>query len=320
MILFFHGPDTFLSRRLVRQSKERFKRERDPQGYNIVTLDGKQEEAGKFFGAIATAPFLAAKKMVAIDNVLSNGDRELLERFKDWVKKDSDSAPVVAVFWQGDPIGKLKEAKELQGLLVKQKYARLCQPLLGGELISWIMTEAASRGGAINREAAEYLARHAGGDSWLLNSLLDQLTAYKKEAAIALADVQLFLDEKLDDSAFSMTDAIMAGNHKTAFKLLNEQRRLGQEEPKLFGIIIWQLRILLELADALERENNLTSEILAQKLKIHPFVAKKNLALARKYPLAKLQKMYQRLLDADIKTKTGAAPQELLTDLFAAAV
>ena len=79
---------------------------------------------------------------------------------------------------------------------------------------------------------------------------------------------------------------------------------------------MWQFRILLEIADLLAREGNIVSDVIAKQLKIPPFVAKKNMAVAKKYPLAKLEHFYQQLLDIDIKTKTGEAPQSLLIGLF----
>jgi DNA polymerase-3 subunit delta len=113
-----------------------------------------------------------------------------------------------------------------------------------------------------------------------------------------------------------MVDAIVSGNRKQAFKLLEEQRRLGEDSYKLFGLIVWQFRILLGMRDLFEREDNLTSDQIAKKLGIHPFVARKNLALIRRLSLAKLKQLHSQLLDIDLKTKTGQGDQDLLIDLF----
>jgi DNA polymerase III delta subunit len=45
---------------------------------------------------------------------------------------------------------------------------------------------------------------------------------------------------------------------------------------------------------------------------------KKNLAFIKRTSLENLKKIYQELLDIDIKTKTGQANQEILIDLFIA--
>lgn len=321
MILFLFGADTFRSRQYLAQSIEKFKRERDPQGYNISTVDSKTTSFGKLTAEIFAAPFLAEKRMVIIENLLASKDKELLAEMINLVVAKKIPESNIIIFWQGENLSKVKEAKELEALLVKEKYAREFAPQSGVKLAEWIKNEIKTRGGAIASDALTYLASNAGSDTWLLNSLIDQLVAYSNSARpIELDDVRLFLSEKIDDNIFNMVDAIADGNHKLGFRLLTEQRRLGEEDGHLFGLILWQFKILLQIADLLEREGQMTSDVVAKKLGIHPFVAKKNFALAKRHSLAKLEAIYERLLDIDVKTKTGQAEQGLLIDLFVAAV
>ncbi len=320
MIIFLHGADTFRSRQYLRQSIEKFKRDRDPQGYNVVLLDGQKEKAGRILSEMVAAPFLAERRLVVVNNVLASSDKELLQELADRVKNHRLPESNIIIFWQGEALSKVKEAKELQGILAKEKYAQEFAPLTGAKLSAWVKNEVEGRGGKIEDQALAYLCQNGGHDLWFLNSTIDQLVAYQRNGAITFAAVQLFLEEKVDDNAFNMVDAIVAGNHKLAFKLLEEQRRQGEEESRLFGLLVWQFRIILEMADALEREGSVSSEILAKKLGIHPFVARKNMAIAKRYPLRKIEQMYERLLDIDIKTKTGQADQSLLIDLFVGSI
>ncbi len=323
MIIFLYGPDTFRSRRYLKLSIEQFKKQRDPAGYNTKIMDAKKNDGGKIFSEISAAPFLAEKRLVVIENVLSIKDGELLSALANKIQDEKISPATVLIFWQGEPTGRLKAAKELETILKKEKYAQEFSPLSGTALSTWIEKEVESHGCKISAEASEYLTRQAGGDLWSLSPLINQLCAYvgnSPSAVVQLADALLFLDEKIDDNVFSMVEAVVAGDHKRAFTLLGEQRRLGQEEGQLFGLLVWQFRILLELADVLHHEPGITSDIAAKKLKIHPFVARKNFATAKKYSLAKLQDLYQELLAIDIQTKTGAAPQSLLVDSFVAKI
>ncbi|MBI5728988.1 MAG: DNA polymerase III subunit delta [Candidatus Magasanikbacteria bacterium] len=321
MILFLYGPDTFRSRQYLAQSIVKFKKERDPQGYNVVVLDAKKTESGKIFSEISAAPFLAEKRLIVLENLLSNNDKELLQATSYHLQANKFPENNVVIFWQGEALSKVKAAKELEAILAKEKYAREFAPLSGAKLAEWITNEVKIRGGSIAPDALNYVAANVGSDTWLLNSLINQLIAYSGATRpIAVADVGLFLSEKVDDNIFNMVDAIASGNRKTAFRLLTEQRRLGEEDGKLFGLILWQFKILLQIADFLEREEQATSDVVAKQLGIHPFVAKKNFALAKHYSLAKLEASYERLLIIDIKTKTGQADQGLLIDLFVAAV
>lgn len=321
MILFLYGADTLRSRRYLEQSIVKFKKERDPQGYNVATVDGKVSPLGKIVAEMFAGPFLAEKRMVIIEDVLSSKDKDLLANLIALVQDKKIPENNIVIFWQGEALSKVKEAEELDTLLTKEKYAREFSLLTGAKLSEWIAAEVVLRGGSITPDGISSLSVNAGGDMWLLSSVLDQLIAYTAAARpISLADVQIFLSEKVDDNIFNMVDAIVGGNHKTAFRLLTEQRRLGEEDGKLFGLILWQFKILLQIADLLEREGQATSDIVAKKLGIHPYVAKKNFAVAKRYSLAKLETIYERLLAIDIKTKTGQAEQGMLIDLFVAAV
>ena len=61
MVIYIYGEDTFRSRNYLKQQVERFKKERDPQGMNVVVLDG-QKDGERIWGEILATPFLAEKE------------------------------------------------------------------------------------------------------------------------------------------------------------------------------------------------------------------------------------------------------------------
>lgn len=317
MILYFYGVDTLRSRRYLEQSVAQFRRARDQRGYNVVRLDGKTTEAGRLLSEFTAAPFLALKRLVVVENILSAKDTAFLEQTQTYLSGGHLPDTTVVIFWQGEAPGKTSEAKALQALLAKEQYAREFASLTGAKLTDWIRAEAAERGAVVSPAAAAYIAENSGGDMWLIGTLIDVLRAYTAGAAIEPKDAAVFLPKKLDDNIFSLTDALAAGNCKTALTLLYEQRRLGEDDQKIFPLIVWQFRVLLILADALEREPGLPSDALAAKTGLKPFVVRKNLAIVRKFSLAELQAAYRQLLTIDRQTKTGQADQSVLLDVFA---
>ncbi len=319
MILYIHGEDTFRSREYLRESIGQFKKQRDPKGYNTLILDGKKISSGKLFAEINTIPFLSEKRLVVVENLLSSSDKDLLAEFAVRLHEKKFPESTVLICWQGEAIGKTKDAKELHVILQKEKYAREFATLVGAKLLEWIQKQVGNRGGEIENNAAEAMAQN-GGDTWQLAGTINQLVAYAHGRKITLEDVSNFTEEKLDDNVFNLVDAVVSGNHKKAFKLLSDQRKLGEEDGHLFGLFLWQFRILTEMSDLLEREENLTSDEMAKRLGVHPFVARKNLAIARQSSLSKLESIYESLLEVDIKTKTGQGDQSLLLDLFVAKV
>jgi len=322
MIIYIYGADTFRSRQYLKEQVEKFKTARDPQGYNVVFLDATKTDVGKIASEITSSPFLAEKRLIVIENILSSKDEEMLAGLVERIKADKIPTSNVVIFWQGDSAGqdkrskKLKVVEELEKLLLKEKYAQEFVKLSEDKLLTWISQELKKMNAKISKPAAIFLARNIGEDLWALFGLLNQLALYVGEKEIGLGDVQLFLEEKADDNAFNLVEAIVAGDHKRAFKLLEDQKNLGEDTFKIFGLVVWQFRLLLQLRSLFESEDGLTSDAAASKLKIHPFVARKNWPVIKKHSLAKLKEIYDQLLEIDIKTKTGRGDQSMLLDLF----
>lgn len=319
MILYLFGEDTFRSKQYLSESVEQFKKQRDPRGYNTTVLDGKKVQAGKLFSEINAAPFLAEKRLVVVENLLSSSDKEMLAEFHKRLEEKKFPEGTVLICWQGEALSKVKEAKELHGALQKEKYAREFSPLTGVKLSAWVQKEVELRGGKIDLEAVSELTKNVT-DMWQLNTLLNQLVAYKNKETITLSDVGMFVEEKIDDNVFNLVDAVISGNHKTAFKLLSDQKKAGEDAVHLFGLLLWQFRVLLQISDFLEREPHTGSDEIANMLKIHPFVAKKSFAIAKRYSLSKLEAIYDRMLEMDLKMKTGQAEMAALLDLFVAKI
>ena len=101
MIIYIYGADTFRSRKYLREMVEQFKKKRDPQGYNVVFVDA-QKQPEKILGEILTAPFLAEKRMIIVENVLSISDKELLAGLMERIAKGKTPESNVVVFWQGE--------------------------------------------------------------------------------------------------------------------------------------------------------------------------------------------------------------------------
>ncbi len=315
MIIYIFGDDTFRSREFLKKSISEFKVKRDPQGYNTLIFDAQSDDPDKILQDMMALPFLAEKRMIVVQNLLSAKRKDFLERVRELIEGERIPDMNVVIIWQAESPGKLGEANKLHDRLAKGKYTYEFSVMNSAEMTKWIIKEVKERGGSIDKRAATALAVDAG-DVWLLNSLIDQLIAYKNGSEIGSADARLFIDEKIDDNIFNMVDAIISGNKKLAFKLINEQRRLGEEESFLFAMIMRQFKILLQMRDLWEREDGLTSDMMAKKIKVHPFVAKKSMPLVRKFTLADLMRVYDELLEIDVKTKTGLADQAVLIDYF----
>lgn len=317
MIIFLYGQDTFRSREHLKKMIAKFRADRDPQGYNVTRLDALAEsEPSRIMNELLASPFLAERRLVVIESLLASKHKalqiEILERLES--KKLPEST--VAVFWERTDAWKAKEAAALFDRLIKEKYSQQFAELKGAKFTSWIAAEAKERGGDIAAEAIQFIAAHAGGDTWQASSLLDQLLAYKNLQPVTLADVQLFLEEKADSNIFALVDAIVSRQSKKVYAMIQAQYRVGEDVQFIFAMLLRQWRILLQLRDLFERGESLSSDAMAKKLSLHPFVVKKTLPLIKRYGLPELSRSYHDLLELDVQIKTGQGTPELLLDIF----
>lgn len=316
MFLFIHGSDTFRSKQFLEQSLEDFKKKRDPQGFNTVVLDGLSEKPERMIAEILTAPFLAEKRMVVLKNLLSSKDQKFLSNILERLKDDKLPETNVVIFWQAEKVGQSGDAKKLFDFLKKGKFNYEFSPLSSSELIHWIVKEADGQNGKIGTAAANYLSQNTFGDMWLTSSLLNQLLSYVDKREILTEDIKKFLPEKVEDNIFMAAEMIAQGNKKQAFRLVNEQRRLGQDESYLFSMVLRQFKILLQMRDVWDNNDNISSDVMAKILNLHPFVVKKSLPLMKRFSFSILKRTYDDLLDMDIGVKTGTMDQSVALDGF----
>ncbi|MDD5043714.1 MAG: DNA polymerase III subunit delta [Patescibacteria group bacterium] len=309
MIIYLCGEDTFRSRQKQQELKEKFIRERDKSGLNVAEIDGAKISFGELEQQILTAPFLSEKRFVAISNLSEN--KATAEEMVEFLEKHQKRDDVIMAFWEeGSPKNKLTK------FLSEQKYFQEFVPLDDSALGHWISEEVKKRGGRINSLAVRTLVEYVGNNLWQLSNELDKLLAYKNKQEILKEDVEELVRTKFDDNIFGLVDALGNKNKKEALRLLKNQLSFGSSASYIISMLNRQYRILLEVQEALGE----TSNSLARRLKIHPFVAKKALVQARRYNFEELKNIYRQLLEIDKKTKTTSWEPELLVDLLMAKV
>lgn len=315
MIIFLYGKDTYRSRRKVREMMEKFKQDRDPQGLNVVRVDATKLEPGQLLEEMLATPFLAEKRMVVVEHLLSCKDKDLQQAALTRIEEKGFPDTNAIVFWEPDGTYRSKVAKALFARLKKEKYASEFEQLEGAQLAAWISSEVKERGGAIARTAAFTISQQLS-DMWQVSSLIDQLVAYRNGEEISQDDVERFAPAKVDDNIFNLVDAIVGKRPQQVFSQIHEQYRLGKDAGYVFAMILRQYRIMLHIRDVMDRGINPDPK----ELGLHAFVVKKTMPLVRQYSMQQLMQIHNDLLDIDIQTKTGGLNQQLLLELFVAKV
>ena len=305
MYILISGADSYRSSQKVKEMVAGFRQKRDPQNLNVAFFDCAKEGADKLWGQMATAPFLAEKRMVIIYGAIENYDSDVRAALLEKLEAGAYSETAVLIFVEKkDKFGNNKLAAFLQ----KQPYSAAFPLMEEQARETWIKKYVGKLGGSITTGAARIVAAGVE-DTWQLASVCDQSLAFAAGAEIKREHVQPFVSSPLDDNIFNFTDALAAGNTGKALKLLDDQKKSGANEFYLLTMITRQFRLLLQLCDS-PNQADLTN------LKLHPFVVKKTSPLARRYTPQQLKTIHQNLYTIEKTLKTSSSKPDILLDQF----
>src|SRR3989338_740676 len=156
MIIFLHGPDAFRSQQKLKELKNKFIKDVDASGINMQTLDGNTASPEAIENALITLPFLAKKRMVIIENILTSKRCEKsLEVVVNLIEKKSLENTIV-IFWE-EALDARKFKNPFVKKLLKEKYLYSFELLSPKDLLIWVQNTVKNMGGTISLEAAQFL-------------------------------------------------------------------------------------------------------------------------------------------------------------------
>jgi DNA polymerase III delta subunit len=153
---------------------------------------------------------------------------------------------------------------------------------------------------------AAFLVRYSGTDQWRLYNDLQKLALADKLISKEL--IEELIEPNPSASVFDLLDAILTGRQDDAQRLLSIVR-VYEEPYKFMGLFVSQVYALALCVVADHRP----SQTIAKDAGIHPFVAQKTAALARKIDRERLKHIVDRVEECDVAMKsTGGDPWTLI--------
>ena len=105
---------------------------------------------------------------------------------------------------------------------------------------------------------------------------------------------------------------MLAGKSRKALDLFSSQLRVGKDAHFVFSMILRQARMLLDVKDAQDRGIDMAE--VQKEMGIHPFAFKKTTQAAQQFDFSALVALHERLLDIDVKSKTGGGAYQILLE------
>ena len=269
-----------------------------PEGLEQMNLTDLTDPApDALIAAAETLPFLAEKRVVVVREcaLLTAGrkseDEDRAAALMDYVPRIPPTACVV--FYVK---GKADGRKKLYTLLKKQNAIVDFSPMNDAECADWCIRALRRMGKRLSGENAARLVFTVGHDAALLRQ------------EIAAEDIDQICTRSTECTVFQMVDAQVAGNNDTAFALLGDMLRSGEDRVGILAMLLRQYRILYHMRCLMDERAPQASQ--AQLLGIPPFAVGRTQQQARRFDKARLRAAYDFLLDYEYRIKQGRVAQE----------
>ncbi|OGF25228.1 DNA polymerase III subunit delta [Candidatus Falkowbacteria bacterium RIFOXYB2_FULL_34_18] len=314
MLIFLYGEDSFRSRNKLNELKEKFLREIDPQGNSLSTIDGSMANFSQINESISPSSLFASKRMVVIENIFANSKKTILDEILNYLKILKSDENIV-IFWDEISGEKMSKNKLFNFLSKKgekekrQKFVQKFSNLSNPQIVDWIKKQVEQENVNITNAVAAEMVAMFGANLRQISNELKKIINFKKGnsgeqgAAIQKEDILLMSRGNFNENIFALTDAISQKNKALALSLFEQELEGGTADTYLVHMITRQIKILLQIKEALEQ--GLTPRKIINKLKFHPFVVQKTSVQAKNFTLAKLKNILSLLVYIDQKIKTG---------------
>jgi len=329
VIYVFCGSDSFT----LHEALAELKAELDSDGMlatNTAAFEGNQVRPDELLAVCNTVPFMGAHRLVLVEGLLARfealrgrrrpsvgqtgepGRQADLGPWRDLPAALESLPPsTTLVFVDGDISERNSLLRLLSPLAQVRRFPRLSQRDLPG----WIQARARQEGVDISPEAVRLLADLVGNDLWALWQELKKLALYAEGRRVEDEDVRALTVAARESSVFTLVDAVVEGRPDQALRLLEQLLDQGAAAPYLLAIITRQYRNLL-LAKEMLRDRHQAAEIGGRLGIVSRFALGKVLEQAGRYPPARLEASYRRLLEADASIKSGIYRDELALEVL----
>lgn len=319
MLFFLYGDDSYRSNEKLNQIKDKFIRDIDSNGYNIVVLDdGITVE--NFTKEFSQSGFFVSKKLIIIKNILKQViTKQLSEVVQDYIDKSCDDDSNIIVFYEDNLPHSTKQFLSGEKLKIWKKlnsseFSTEFKKLSDFKVIEWIKKKFLENGKHIDNKLANKILSLVGNDLWLISSEIEKIASYSKSDEVISSDISNIICASINDNVFLLCEKLANKNTKEAIDLLSGQIELGISPYYLLTMIIRQYRILIQVRSAMDEKVSVNN--LPKYLSLHPYVIKKSIDLVNKYSFEELKNIYNKLLNLDRQMKSSKLKQETLLSLF----
>ncbi len=293
---FFLGEEVYLSQYYLNALKEVINCD---ETFDFISFD--TDDLSSIQESIEGMPVISEKKMVVIKGLdlsdeLKQADVDLISALIEDVPSFTVLVFLTRTIKKNSKIYKLLSEKCTVCTFERQKPA---------EVIKWLQNVANKRNVKLDRDTASLLIEFVGVDMTTLSTELDKLVSYCGEGEFITADaIEKIVIKSVDAKIYYLLDAVLSGNSREAFTLLNEFKAENEKPIYINASIMGTIRTLLE--QAYLKKEGMSPSAISDKLRLRPIQSKKNTAYLKKIDTVFLENILKRCVYLDEEMKRGA--------------
>jgi len=275
---------------------------------NLSYLDGSVD-VNELERLIAAMPFFDTMRLIVIQNAnIFKQDTD--QRLLDLLTQTNEETRIIIIEKDVDKRKKLYKQLNKEGTIVN------FEKLNHKEFVKWTKKKFSEYGKNISQhslnyfiEMVNYLNPESSRNLYEVNHYIQSITSI--EGDVTRETIDQYVEIPIENNIFKMMDALSTNKMEEVLFIFNQLISQGEAEIKIFFLMSSQFRNIYKCK--LLMSSGHTSNSIASKLDIHPFVAKKATHFATQFSLEELKSILAILvkIDKDIKS-SGVKPKLLI--------
>jgi len=291
--------------------------------FNLDIVDGKETTVDQLISSIETLPFMDDRKIVIVKefellkgkkkNFSDSDEKHLIDHLDNM----PESTVLVFIVY-----GDIDKRKSLVKKIDKKGIVLNCDKLSDMDLFKWVKKKFEVNNVIIDNPQIMYFIDQEGyrdkSSEKTLSDLENEINKISsfvgKENKVTNEVIDKLSQKKVENDIFKLIDYIGEKNSSNAVRILNDMIHEGESVLGIFAMIARQFKVVMQVRQ-LQIEGH-TSKTIAEKLKIHPFVAGKALKQSNNFSDDVIIEMLNYILESDYKIKNGLVRDTLALEML----
>lgn len=291
--------------------------------FNLDIIDGKETTLDQIISSIETLPFMDDKKIVIVKDfeLLKGKKKNFTDSDEKYLIEHLENIPQTTVL-MFVVYGEVDKRKSLVKKIDKNGLVFNCDKLSDMDLFKWVKKGFDKNSVIVDNPQIMYFIEQEGyrdkSSEKTLSDLQNEINKISsfvgKGNKVTNEVIDKLTQKKVENDIFKLIDCIGEKRSSNAMKILNDMIQEGESVLGIFAMIAKQFKIVIQVRQL--QVEGYTSKIIAEKLKIHPFVAGKALKQASNFTDDIIIDMLNYILESDFKIKNGLVRDTLAVEML----